>query len=411
MAVDALKLSLVCSLWATALSLVLGVPLAWVLARTRLPGRNLVRALTTLPMVLPPVVGGVALLLAFGRDGLLGRLLYDWFGIQLTFSTAGAVMAETFVAMPFLIITVEAALVSMDGRYEEAAASLGAGTVDDVPAGHASDHLPLPGGRSSAHLGPSAGRVRRHHHLCRRHPRSDPDPSPRRLPGPAGERTRRHRTVPGPSGRLHRGAGLAPGTMVGIGQPVSLEAEVRVKVGTFEERLDLEVADGEVVAVLGPNGSGKSTLLRALAGLQPLSGGRIVLDGRVLDDPESNVLVAPEQRRCAMVFQEYLLFPHLSALANVAFGLRSRGSSKAEANRRALAWLDSMELVDKAQAKPRELSGGQAQRVALARALATDPRLLLLDEPMAALDVSTHADRSGISSGATLANSAGRASW
>ena len=126
-ALDALKLSLVCSLWATGLSLVLGVPLAWVLARTRFPGRNLVRALAILPMVLPPVVGGVALLLAFGRDGLLGRPLYDWFGIQFTFSTAGAVLAETFVAMPFLIITVEAALRSMDGRYEEAAASLGAG--------------------------------------------------------------------------------------------------------------------------------------------------------------------------------------------------------------------------------------------------------------------------------------------
>jgi molybdate transport system permease protein len=111
-AIDALKLSLVCSLWATGLSLVLGVPLAWVLARTRFPGRNLVRALTILPMVLPPVVGGVALLLAFG--------------IQLTFSTAGAVLAETFVAMPFLIITVEAALRSMDTRYEEASASLGA---------------------------------------------------------------------------------------------------------------------------------------------------------------------------------------------------------------------------------------------------------------------------------------------
>lgn len=126
-ALDALRLSLICSLGATGLSLVLGIPLAWVLARTHLPGRNLVRALTTLPMVLPPVVGGVALLLAFGRGGLLGRLLYDWFGIQLTFSTAGAVLAETFVAMPFLIITVEAALRSMDGRYEEAAASLGAG--------------------------------------------------------------------------------------------------------------------------------------------------------------------------------------------------------------------------------------------------------------------------------------------
>ncbi len=125
-AVDALRLSLICSVWATGLSLIFGVPLAWVLARTRMPGRNLVRALTTLPMVLPPVVGGVALLLAFGRDGLLGRLLYDWFGIQLTFSTAGAVLAETFVAMPFLIITVEAALRSMDGRFEEAATNLGA---------------------------------------------------------------------------------------------------------------------------------------------------------------------------------------------------------------------------------------------------------------------------------------------
>jgi molybdate transport system permease protein len=125
-ATDALKLSLVCSVWATGLSLAFGIPLAWVMARTQLPGRNLVRALTTLPMVLPPVVGGVALLLAFGRDGIAGRLLYDWFGVQLTFSTAGAVLAETFVAMPFLIITVEAALRTMDRRYEDAAANLGA---------------------------------------------------------------------------------------------------------------------------------------------------------------------------------------------------------------------------------------------------------------------------------------------
>ncbi|MGH9081614.1 MAG: ABC transporter permease [Acidimicrobiales bacterium] len=126
-AIDAFELSLICSLWATGLSVVFGVPLAWVLARTDLPGRNLVRALAILPMVLPPVVGGVALLLAFGRDGLLGRPLHDWFGVQLTFTTAGAVLAETFVAMPFLVITVEAALRSMDRRYEEAAANLGAG--------------------------------------------------------------------------------------------------------------------------------------------------------------------------------------------------------------------------------------------------------------------------------------------
>ena len=115
-ALDALKLSLICSLWATGLSLVFGLPLAWVLARVQFPGRSLVRALTILPMVLPPVVGGVALLLAFGRDGVFGRYLFDWFGVQLTFSTAGAVLAETFVAMPFLIITVEAALRTMDQR-------------------------------------------------------------------------------------------------------------------------------------------------------------------------------------------------------------------------------------------------------------------------------------------------------
>jgi molybdate transport system permease protein len=126
-ALDALKLSLICSLWATGLSMALGLPLAWVLARTQLPGRNLIRALAILPMVLPPVVGGVALLLAFGRDGLLGGPLHSLFGIELPFTTAGAVLAETFVAMPFLIITVEAALRTMDGRYEEVAANLGAG--------------------------------------------------------------------------------------------------------------------------------------------------------------------------------------------------------------------------------------------------------------------------------------------
>src|SRR4051812_30388373 len=123
---DALRLSLVCSLWATFFAVVLGVPLAWVLARVEFPGRSVVRALVLLPMVLPPVVGGVGLFYALGRDGLVGRYLFQWFDIQLTFSTAGAVIAETFVALPFLVITVEAALRSMDRRYEDAAATLGA---------------------------------------------------------------------------------------------------------------------------------------------------------------------------------------------------------------------------------------------------------------------------------------------
>jgi len=125
---DALRLSIECSLWATLLSVVLGVPLAWVLARGDFPGRALLRALVLLPMVLPPVVGGVALLYAFGRsNGLVGPWLYDTFGLQLTFSKTGVVLAETFVAMPFLVLTVEGGLRAIDTRYEDAAATLGAG--------------------------------------------------------------------------------------------------------------------------------------------------------------------------------------------------------------------------------------------------------------------------------------------
>jgi molybdate transport system permease protein len=124
---EALRLSLVCSLGAVAVSLLLGLPLAFLLARVEFPGRDLVRALTTLPMVLPPVVGGVALLLAFGRRGLAGQWLERLFGITLPFTTAGAILAEAFVAMPFLVITCEAGLRAMDRRYEDAAATLGAG--------------------------------------------------------------------------------------------------------------------------------------------------------------------------------------------------------------------------------------------------------------------------------------------
>ncbi len=123
----ALRLSLVASLSATAIAVVLGVPLAWVLARYPFPGRRLVRALVLLPMVLPPVVGGVALLGAFGRNGLLGRWLDSWFGIVLPFTTTGAAVAEAFVSMPFLVITAEAAFRNLDRRYEDAARTLGAG--------------------------------------------------------------------------------------------------------------------------------------------------------------------------------------------------------------------------------------------------------------------------------------------
>ena len=173
---------------------------------------------------------------------------------------------------------------------------------------------------------------------------------------------------------------------------MSLEARVELTLGQLHLDVDLAVASGELVVLLGPNGAGKTTLLRALAGLVPLDRGRVVLDGRALEDTEGGEWVATEDRPIGFVFQDYLLFPHLSALENVAFGLRARGLPKAEARRRAVAWLDRVGLAAHATARPRALSGGQAQRVALARALAGDPRLLLLDEPLAALDAATRTE-------------------
>jgi molybdate transport system ATP-binding protein len=144
------------------------------------------------------------------------------------------------------------------------------------------------------------------------------------------------------------------------------------------------------VALLGPNGAGKTTALRAIAGLVPLERGGIVLAGRVLDDA-GRTWVPPERRGVGVVFQDYLLFPHLSVLENVAFGLRARGVNRDVARRRARTSLEEVGLaVDPAQ-RPATLSGGQAQRVALARALVTEPRVLLLDEPLAALDAQTRA--------------------
>jgi molybdate transport system ATP-binding protein len=170
------------------------------------------------------------------------------------------------------------------------------------------------------------------------------------------------------------------------GDPV-LAARVALQLGTLDLDVPLDAAPGEVVAVVGPNGAGKTTLLRALAGLVPLSGGRIRIGGRVVEDPDAGVWLPPQERDVGVVFQQHLLFPHLTVLENVAFGLRARGVRTGEARSRAREWLERVGLADRERARPAALSGGQSQRVALARALATEPALLLLDEPMAALDV------------------------
>jgi molybdate transport system ATP-binding protein len=168
-----------------------------------------------------------------------------------------------------------------------------------------------------------------------------------------------------------------------------LDADLRLRRGDFVLDIALSVAPGEVVALLGPNGAGKSTALRMLAGLLSVQDGVVRLGGSVLEDTTARVRLTPEQRHVGVVFQDYLLFPHLSARENVAFGLRARGVDRAEARLRADRWLDRVGLADHAGRRPRQLSGGEAQRVALARALASEPALLLLDEPLAALDAGT----------------------
>ncbi len=168
-----------------------------------------------------------------------------------------------------------------------------------------------------------------------------------------------------------------------------VSAALRLERPRFSLDLPLRLLPGSVVTLLGPNGAGKSTALRCLAGLERLSGGHLHLDGRPLDEPSRNLFVPPAQRSVGMVFQDYLLFPHLSALENVAFGLRSAKLPRRPARAQAADWLRHLGVDELAAVKPAALSGGQAQRVALARALAPSPRLLLLDEPMAALDVGT----------------------
>jgi molybdate transport system ATP-binding protein len=173
---------------------------------------------------------------------------------------------------------------------------------------------------------------------------------------------------------------------------VSLEARVGVHLGTLSLDITLDAGPGETVVLLGPNGAGKTTALRVIAGLLALDAGRVVVDGQVLDDPASGTWIPAERRPIGYVFQDHALFPHLSALDNVAFGMRARGVRRREADRRAREWLERAGVADHAGSHPRALSGGQAQRVALARALVLGPRVLLLDEPLAALDATARVD-------------------
>ncbi|MCX0246739.1 ABC transporter permease [Streptomyces drozdowiczii] len=403
---QALTLSLIVSGWALLLSLVLGVPLAWLLARVDFPGKVFVRSLVLLPMVLPPTVGGVALLLGFGRRGLLGPWLEDWFGITLPFHTSGAVLAATFVAMPFLVISLEGALGGLRPRYEETAASLGASPVrvfltvtlpmvaPGLAAGAALTWARALGefGATITFAGNLPGTTQtlplQVYLLLQDSPEAATSVSllllviamavllalRGRWTGTPQARTRRREVVD-----------EEPGTAVPSGdapEAVREDWPLHAEVTGFNE-LTLDAEAGTTIAVVGPNGAGKTTLLRALLGLTPRAHARLLLG-------DTDVTALPAHRRgVAWVPQDGALFPHLSTLANTAYGLRAKGVPRAEARRAAQEWLDRLGVGHLASRKPAQVSGGQAQRVALARALAARPRLLLLDEPLAALDQTT----------------------
>jgi len=163
--------------------------------------------------------------------------------------------------------------------------------------------------------------------------------------------------------------------------------------GEFERVLDFSVSDGEVLAITGPNGSGKSTVIHTIAGLIPMRSGQLIADNTTWDSSTTNTWVEPENRTCAVVFQDLRLFPHMSVIANVAYGLRARGMHKDEALSRAETLLTRVGLKSFEMRRPNNISGGERQRVALARALVLEPRVLLLDEPLSAVDA---ASRSGL---------------
>ncbi|MDA0932491.1 MAG: ABC transporter ATP-binding protein [Planctomycetota bacterium] len=165
-----------------------------------------------------------------------------------------------------------------------------------------------------------------------------------------------------------------------------LRADIERRIGTLDLRVALDLGPDETVALVGPNGAGKTTLLRVLAGLLGVDRGKVQLGDTVLDAGPGAAFVPPQERRVGYVFQDHLLFPGMSVLDNVAFGPRSRRATRRDARSSAQTWLERVGLGDLAAARPAALSGGQAQRIALARALAAEPRMLLLDEPLAAVD-------------------------
>ena len=421
----ALWLSIRTCLSSTVVCVVLGVPLALLLARSW-PGVRIARILAVLPMTMPPVVAGIALLSTLGNRGLLGAHLKEW-GVPIAFSTTAVVIAQVFVSMPFLVVTLEAALRSRDKRAEVTARSLGAGpwrVLAQVTLPLAAPALArgtaLALGRSLGEFGATIAFAGSKEGVTRTMPLAiylerEKDTATslalaavliglsfvivgatnidwsraaaRLLPRRGLQEHQDHDAAAseprGAQVSTQGGDERIPESPRDGGRGQDLQ--VAFELPERDVVIDLEVEAGRTTALIGPNGSGKSTVCSVVAGLLDAENGQVVLGGRVLDG--TGGFVRAGRRRVALLSQEPGVFAHMSVLGNVVFALRCQGVSRAEATRRARAELAAVGADHLASRPGGALSGGQAARVALARALATGPRLLVLDEPMAALDV------------------------
>ena len=417
---QALALSLRTCLSSTLVCIIVGLPLALVCARARDTWwSRLLRSMVTLPMVLPPVVAGLALLITWGRRGLIGAYL-QIFGINIAFTTVAVIMAQTFVSLPFFVSSLEGALRTRGLDEERVASSLGATPSRTlwfvtlpltIPALVSSTALAFSRalgefGATITFAGSLAGVTRTLPLEIYLQREESTDMAlmlsvilvfvalvlvggasafsqwwySRLMSGAALDEA----TVPSEASRVATQPGHGLGNENGDAQrqpPRRPVPGVQIAGKLPERRIDVDLTcqGGAVTAFMGHNGSGKSTLLSVLSG--------------VLDAPQMTCTwqwpdgASGRQPKIATLEQKPVLFPHMSVLANVAFPLRCAGISTDEAEVRAREALESVGLASLEQRRPAQVSGGQAQRIALARALVVDPDVLLLDEPMAALDV------------------------
>ncbi len=404
--VTALALSLRTALASTVVCIILGVPLALVLARAHIKGKRWLRALVLLPLVLPPVVGGLALLAAFGRTGLVGQYL-EAGGIRIAFTTVAVVMAQVFVSLPFLVVGLEGALRSVGTEYEKVATTHGASptrtllrvTLPLVAPGLVSGTV-LAFARALGEFGATLTFAGSLQGTTRTLPLEiylqrevDPDQAlalSLLLIVVALVVVALVHNNPTASRARHRAVHRRPAPNADLSPPTPIPAGALTWSGTLRARghaTEIVVEPGQTLAVIGANGAGKSTLMGLLSGLLQPDEGRLTIGDDVLTDTTTGTQVPPHKRRVVLLGQRPLLFPHLDVQGNAEFGPRaSRQDQPAAIARRALESAGAMEWASQPSTA---LSGGQASRVALARALACNPRALLLDEPFAALDVAS----------------------